>query len=413
MTLKPDGKQGRSDKPWARPDRKKTIDVVESRDEKKKGKEREQAYERFVPPPPSTAHDGPNRHSMMDAELPQALLDISAKEVSTIHDNSLDSTTSDSLSRAQRDAQQMPPPPIPPRKKARRVEPCLIAPAPPRPSSTAFIRANSLSSELPKPPPRFNNTSTRPPDPSSSYSSASSFNSPLAAPYAYPGTIPTSSSSKYVSPHTLTLFEMLAMPDFDPPMIPLLPRQRAARPTPQTQTTPAAAGRELDGLVADALGGTTPREGESDEEEEEMERDRIQVDEGDYEDSIPDDSSEDERDGEGDGEGDEGIDDGASVSSFFESSAEESAFGSGDEEEEEEEEGDWLAGFVSKQMPGMVEDEEEEDEEEQEPIPQPQSSPERPERRSSPRKRGREAKQNGKKVLEDEVDELDSSGEGE
>ena len=411
MTLKPDGKQGRSDKPWARPDRKRNLDVTESRDEKKKGKEREQAYERFVPPPPSMVHEQ-LRRATEDTEFPKSLFDISTKAVSTIQVDSFDSTSSDSLSRAQRDAQQMPPPPIPPRKKARRVEPSLIAPAPLRPSSiNAFTTANSLSSsELPKPPARFTNPSTRPLDPSTS--SSSMYTPPLAAPYAFHETIPSSSSSKYVSPHTLTLFEMLAMPDFDPPMIPLLPRQRATRPTPQTQTTPSAAGRELDGLVADALGGLTPREGDSDEEEE-IQGDR-EIDEGDYEDSIPDDSSEDERDREGEGEGDDGIDeDGGSVSSFFESSAEESGFGSGEEEEEEEEEeeGDWLAGFVSKQMPGMGEDErDDEEEEEEESMTQLQASPER---RSSKRKRGRETYTKGKTVLEDEVDELDSSGEGE
>ncbi|GAA6037295.1 hypothetical protein JCM8097_008668 [Rhodosporidiobolus ruineniae] len=236
----------------------------------------------------------------------------------------------------------------------------------------------------------------------------------------------SSSSLPTLPPHQpITLADLLANPLLEPPNIPLPPRQSAApplnssssfpsapTPTPSTsaprvpsslrQSTslaevpaPSKAGKAFDDAVAEAL-GTPPASvssgaaavqkrsrragsedlasGSEDDEEE---------DEDYYEDSIPDDSS---NEGDGAGEGGKGgklleaaDDDGAS--SFFESSAEETDYedgeggysgssegsradnGGGGGEDEDEEEEDWLAGFVSRQMPGMAVDEDEAEEE--------------------------------------------------
>ncbi|GAA6062632.1 hypothetical protein JCM10212_000294 [Sporobolomyces blumeae] len=181
--------------------------------------------------------------------------------------------------------------------------------------------------------------------------------------------------------------------------------------------TNSAAGKELDDAVLLALGSSPapyPRSrGQrrtihehgrdlEDDEQDDLDEDEDEDEEHYYEDSIPDDSTDDEEldDEEGDeeedldgkrpgrterarrareDEADEGDedDDRDSVDSFFESSAEEDD----DDEEEEEVDGegssgeedlesdeldrggegddeddeDWLAGFVSKQMPGMGE----------------------------------------------------------
>ncbi|GAA5868410.1 hypothetical protein JCM1840_006983 [Sporobolomyces johnsonii] len=269
------------------------------------------------------------------------------------------------FSRAERDAQQMPPPPVPPRKKARRVEPSLVSPsvsssgstfpngsnpnstASASASSAAFAAANQQASDNP-------------------YAHFLSFPSLIRAASAGP---PPPHSSSYPTPskqpqpppiQPLTLAELLASPYFDPPIIPLPPRLKSASSARASSSSslarshpspaPSAAGKDLDDAVANALGADY---GDDDDEEEEGEED-------DYEDSIPDDSSDDEGRERGEEEEDDG--DGGSGSSFFESSAEETEYGSSadersgveeDEDDDEEEEEDWLAGFVSKQMPGM------------------------------------------------------------
>ncbi|GAA6013032.1 hypothetical protein JCM11491_000945 [Sporobolomyces phaffii] len=367
MTFKPEGKKDRSDGAWARPNRCKfklvqTVEVEQGRDER-----------RLPPRPPSS--------SIAETSLGPEAADGA-------------SSADSALSRAQRDAQQMPPPPIPPRKKARRVEPSLVSSTLLRaaPSSTTLADYPQESLVLSGPPAQLQQHAWPLDGPVP----------PLPTPPRYPAhgpprnsdptlssfADPYSTSNRLLSTDSLTLFEMLANPAFDPPIIPLLPRPQRPAPatrrdmTPQTQRTPAAAGKELDDAVADALGGrrrnhrrgTKSRRGESLEDEEELgdgggheigvigngnsdDSGSNAGDEGDYEDSIPDDSSqEDEQSPEGRVD-----DDDDDVSSFFESSAEEySDFGEsgdegeGDEEEEDEDEEDWLAGFVSKQMPGMV-----------------------------------------------------------
>ncbi|GAA5930608.1 hypothetical protein JCM1841_006817 [Sporobolomyces salmonicolor] len=274
------------------------------------------------------------------------------------------------LSRAERDAQQMPPPPFPPRKKARRVEPSLVSPsisssgstfpngskpdssASASASSAAFAAANQQAADNP-------------------YAHFLSFPSLIRAASFVPPEQPSSSSyptpSKQPQPppvQPLTLAELLASPYFDPPIIPLPPRLKlgaSARGTSSSSLArappspaPSATGKDLDDAVANALGARSTHEDYSRDDDEEEEE------EEDYEDSIPDDSSDDEEREGGEEEDDDG--DGGSVSSFFESSAEETEYGSSAEEgsgmeeaeeEDDEEEEDWLAGFVSKQMPGM------------------------------------------------------------
>ncbi|GAA5987167.1 hypothetical protein JCM5350_003868 [Sporobolomyces pararoseus] len=445
MTLKREVKKDRSERPWARPERTKGKAI--QRIEGEPGE-----AERSIPPPPPP--DAVRRQSP-NVERSQS-----------------------ELSRAQQDAQQMPPPPIPPRKKARRVEPSLVSVPLPRPpasftSSSTSTLSSSSNQLLPQTDMAFpdalaqlqqsfsnDGASLTLPTPPPSYSSSS--NNPFAS---NPTSTSTSSSQ---STTMLTLFEMLNMPAFDPPIIPLPPRNpRPASTTtnnndhhnnnnnnnnnnnskrlsnqrqhPQeAQKAPAKAGKELEDAVADILGTrrrttrSRTRSQEADEEEDlELSggEEEEEEDEGDYEDSIPDDSSEegdeDERNEEGRGEEDD--DDG---SSFFESSAEEySEQGSGGEEEEEEEEGgvDWFTGFITKQMPGMVNagDNEEEDDDEEEvregeiertsngsrqSQKEKQNQPNTTSGTPGPtqRKRGRSGSLTGE---EDEVDELESSSE--
>ncbi|GAA5946767.1 hypothetical protein JCM3765_002009 [Sporobolomyces pararoseus] len=417
MTLKREVKKDRSERPWARPERTKgqAIQQIEG--------EQGEAERSIPPPPPSEA----NRRHSPNEEGSQS-----------------------NLSRAQQDAQQMPPPPIPPRKKARRVEPSLVSVPLPRPPASFAPSTSSSSNQLaPLPDNAFPDalaqlqhslsndgaSLTLPTPPSSFHSSSNN---------AFTSN-PTSTPSNQ-STTMLTLFEMLNMPAFDPPIIPLPPRntrpatatdpQHSRRPSNQqrhpqeAQKAPAKAGKELEDAVADALGTwrtTTMRSrtGTQDAvEEEDLEHSGgEEEDEGDYEDSIPDDSSEEDEDDRNGGQGEEDDD----ASSFFESSAEEySDQGSGGEEEEEEEGGvDWFTGFITKQMPGMVNagDDEEDDEVEEregererpqdskrggESEKQNQPSTTSSTSRSSKRKRGKGSSITGE---EDEVDELESSGE--
>ncbi|GAA6000150.1 hypothetical protein JCM10207_007879 [Rhodosporidiobolus poonsookiae] len=332
-----------------------------------------------------------------------------------------------------RSEQEMPPPPVPPPrppKKARRVEPSLVSPAvapgsapTAAPSSSATSWANFLSfpTELPNPPQAI-------PSPSEA-STPGDAPTPTSAPFDYSsddtiaaflesltpsGAVPVPTPSQ-----PITLADLLASPYFDPPIIPLPPRQHApagAHPagaavpshhshgqahasaprvgsrlrestSAQEQAQAAAANKMLDDAAAAVLGlsphvsaatpGThgvdTPGDDEDDEDY--------------YEDSIPDDSSSEE----GEGEGEEGDGRDRSGSSFFESSAEEQNDGdSGSEaQDEDEEEGDWLAGFVSRQMPGLSE----------------QGGEGKRSAGATPRARG----DDGEEV--DELDELESEGE--
>ncbi|GAA5931960.1 uncharacterized protein JCM15063_001085 [Sporobolomyces koalae] len=415
MTLKPEGKRDRSAGPWARPERTRSN----------KPRQEENGSEPPPPPPPVTA---PGAKPML-IQHPMA-------------------EQSDSLSRAQIDAQQMPPPPIPSRKKARRVEPSLVSPSPSRPPNSSFPSQNLTYSSstlganpfahLQQPWPVDPENASLPNPPASFYNSNAQYRPSQSS-------SSSSASRQFLSSDALTLFEMLANPAFDPPIIPLLPRPRTISTstsshrapaaisvrtdtTPQQQTTPVASGKELDDAVADALGGRTPRGQEEEDRDQVLRSDHDEDDY--YEDSIPDDSSQDD-DGRDDTlENEEEDDDDDDESSFFESSAEEEEeaeddrdevdHGDSDEneddddddDEEEEEEEDWLAGFVSKQMPGMVEEDDSGPDESKMPsrlLPSSRRKSPIKKRSSRPSKRSRRTKDD---VLddEDEVDQLESSG---
>ncbi|BGP14464.1 hypothetical protein JCM10213_004586 [Rhodosporidiobolus nylandii] len=309
-----------------------------------------------------------------------------------------------------RSSQEMPPPPLPPPrpprpKKARRVEPSLVSstptsmaasttPAKPLDTSWAdflsFPGLSSLSAD-----PASSPTSSLP------VSSGPFDYSNDAAILALLNTFPTTPASPSSAPSTalpalhqpLTLADLLANPAFDPPNIPLPPRQpapsfAAAQPhaprapsrlrtsTSSRDGTPDAikaskAGRDLDDAVAAALGGggvgrkrTRTESGRTSATVSEDENNDGDGEEGEgyYEDSIPDDSSDEEPEDD-----DEDLDDAASGSSFFQSSADEDdcdgdgeggrgraeSSGSGEDSDDADDGGDWLAGFVSRQMPGL------------------------------------------------------------
>ncbi|GAA5912522.1 uncharacterized protein JCM6883_005931 [Sporobolomyces salmoneus] len=423
MTLRPEIKKDRSEGAWARPERR-TGEVV------RRGQ----------------SHTGQNGRSNPASSSPARNRNASAVNGSSsnLHPSG---STSLTLSRAQQDAQQMPPPPIPPRKKARRVEPSLVSPSLPRPPashstssystptlhysnalpqnhSTLSLDAfdhlwpsNGAPPTLPIPPSVYANPDSNPSDPTS-FVGSSARNQ-------------TSRSSTFESTNNLTLFEMLANPAFDPPIIPLLPRpsrtshsNSTSNSTNMANSNAARSRRELEDAVADALGtrrfSQYDRSHAEEEEEEELGPSPIAEEEEDYEDSIPDDSSEEEDEDDqnarqgGEGEFEDDEDD---ASSFFESSTEEySQFGSEEEEEEEEEEegDDWLAGFVSTQMPGMADagaddDDDEEESEEGGMEPEPAESDHRGHQiESASNKRRYEGREDS---IDDEVDELESSSE--
>ncbi|GAA5974230.1 hypothetical protein JCM11641_003341 [Rhodosporidiobolus odoratus] len=325
-----------------------------------------------------------------------------------------------------RSSREMPPPPIPiPRrpKKARRVEPSLVSttsatrsgPSSPQAASSpvpnswaALLSFPSLAAPV-QPTPSLS-TSVQPIQPLSAgafdYSNDSAI---LALLNSFP-TTPSSSTTAPSSalppaPHQpLTLQDLLANPAFDPPNIPLPPRQplpTALVSLPKLAPNPNApriasrlristssregyesqegmkAGSALDEAVAAALGsGQDPSEGEGARKRSfsvATEGEGSQDEEGEvgyYEDSISDRSSiDDDNDEDDEGEAGEETEDVGSASSFFESSADEMSelgySGSGEEEgeglgegeeedEDEEEEEDWLAGFVQRQMPGLT-----------------------------------------------------------
>lgn len=340
---------------------------------------------------------------------------------------------------AERDREQMPPPPVPsarPAKKARRVEPQLVSRTPTSLASnglnTPFSAATTewshflsfptlLQPQAPAPAPRQTGPQQQqqqqhgnfPLDPLllSAFSSAS----------------PSSSAGHPAAPsprheaRPLSLAELLSSAIFEPPIIDLPPR-----PSYQSQhaatgrSAPSRTGRALDAAVADALGATPDALDSGEEEEEDGSGDDDAS--GYYEDSIPDESSaeEDDDDEEGDADG-RGGGDGASVSSFFESSAEETEYGSASgEEDDEDDEGEdnWLEGFAAQQM-GLRRGEPEEEELDEEEDEDDELSEGDDAVAAAPAKRrpgrGPARARNpprGIRETDDEVDELDSPSSG-
>ncbi|GAA5855851.1 hypothetical protein JCM8547_000385 [Rhodosporidiobolus lusitaniae] len=418
LTVRPQT-EGRSG-PWARPDRVRKgkeesgvpagVGKAASSDKKKseKGKGKEKAPKKGKE---REAVGGKGKGKELQASHSLDVLIDAATAVEG--DIVVDAPPNKELD-TPRSSQEMPPPPVPlprPPKKARRVEPSLISSkpisAPPASPSTApFDSTASTASwsdflsfpHLLHPPP------------------ASQPTLPTAAPFDYSSdqaimaflnSLTPSASTSAPLPQAnqpLTLADLLANPYFDPPNIPLQPRNQpvasttSALPTPPPlvppnaprissrvrQSTssldladtaaasspgPSKAGKELDDAVAAALGASTSstkRRRGNDEEDEEGEdsigEESLDEEEGGYyEDSIPDDSSE---------EGDLQELDEEERSWGSESSAVDTEDDGGgrrrdsDSEDDEDDGGDWLEGFMSRQMPGMstgTEGDEEED----------------------------------------------------
>ncbi|BGP54443.1 hypothetical protein JCM8202v2_002023 [Rhodotorula sphaerocarpa] len=292
-----------------------------------------------------------------------------------------------------RDREEMPPPPVPaarPAKRARRVEPSLVSPVPTyandTQAKTAFSAVTDWTRFLSFPTLTFPGGDI-PLDPFLSNVPAPPTAGALDG-HARRDRAPASNAPPTAAPppknRPLTLAEMLSSSLFEPPDIDLPPRSTplavpplggvpastdspasssqaaapspatAAAATPSSSAAAALATQELvsalaslrEGLYGRARGGPSPA-GMSDLPTPASislsEADGGEDDESYYEDSIPDSSSEEEDEEEDDVSGKE-ADSASDMSSFFESSAEESdeaSDGAGD---------NWLEGFAAQQM---------------------------------------------------------------
>ncbi|GAA5901148.1 hypothetical protein JCM8208_002289 [Rhodotorula glutinis] len=339
---------------------------------------------------------------------------------------------------ADRDREQMPPPPVPsarPAKKARRVEPQLVSPTPTSLSSSGlitpfsaahaqwshFLSFPTLVQQPPRPPPAQQQQQAQqrdfPLDPLLLASLVQPSPSSTSAQQAH------AASSPAPDVRPLSLAELLSSAIFEPPIIDLPPRPPPSHHS-HAHAPASRAGRELDAAVADAL-GATPDTLDGDESGGEGSEDEGR---GYYEDSIPDESSADEEEDGADGAGDGA--DGASVSSFFESSAEETDYGSDDSNALSDDEGEdnWLEGFAAQQMglgprrgagqgrASASEELEEEEDEGDDELSEERAAPPARRTRASAARKGGGAQQGGPAAGatqdEDEVDELDSPSSG-